>query len=282
MSIDDSLLSKLEKLIVLEQGKRAKGLEGDVHSMNEAEAMAEAIQRILLKHNLSMSRVEFEIENKKPVGPALWDPEVWGAKILNKRSAWREELAVVVAYAHLCTLLVMPKTNSLFFVGREDHRLCALYAYSMLVRFAERQSRHETRKKRRELRKSEGTAKNAYGWREAWLHGFNLSIADRYRAMEEAMVERAWEQSQMMAMAGGEGHTSIELSRRLTLARDKAQEWANQNDEVEGSAHGLDHKSAEELSIGGLHAGWLAGQRVELGTKGLHVAEDAKALSSGE
>lgn len=279
----DEVLRKLERLISVERSKRAVGEQGDIASLNEAEAFADKIQQLLLQHNLTISEVEFVAEQRNnPVGAELWDPASYGTKQLNRRSQWREELAAVVAHAHLCRLLVLPGSNVLFFVGREADRKCGAYAYGMLVHFAEKHSRSERRRIRRELRhKGESTAA-AYGWREAWLRGFTLRVAERYRAMERAAVLQATQQAQAIArLQGGGTAPGGALVRRLEDVRQAAKDFVDSL--APGEVDALDDKDPERLSLAGLQAGYRAGDRVALGRQGLEDggSEDGRTLTSG-
>lgn len=267
---DEDVIRKLRKLIAVEEGKRKLG---DKVSMAEAELFAEKIHNILMQHNLSMSDVKHDEYISEDIGAEVWNPKVWGAKAMDKRSGWREELAVIVAHAHFCRILVTSGSNTVYFVGRHNDRVCALYAYGMLVRFAERQSRKEARKARRKMRRAYGSARAAYGWRSAWLSGFNLRIASRYREMELSSMRQAEWNREVLNGLPGDGPYSKNSIVKVDEARRTVKDWLDRAMNGVEDADELEYSSKENM--GGLRAGYEAGGTLPLDAKGA-IGGDSK------
>lgn len=246
--LDTAVLRKLEALLAKEADLRGSALP---HSQHEAEATARAFQRLLLRHHLSMSDVEYALSGQRnPVDAELFDPQEHGLRNLQRRTYWQEELASIVAEAHLCALLVVPGSNIVFFVGRRQDRAVCARAYAMLLRFAEVQSKRDTAR----VQYREGSTGGQY--RMAWLRGFNLRIGQRYREYERQMVEQAVGQNEALArLPGGTGITSTSLVRRLDSARAEVAEWVAANVGLPEA----DLVSPPVDDFGGLSAGYRAG-----------------------
>lgn len=258
---DRKVMRQLEALMAKEASLRGNSAP---HSQHEAEATAKAIQRLLLRHHLSMSDLEvLRASTANPVDAELFSPEEHGVRNAQKRMYWQEELAAVVSYAHLCTILVVPTTNLVFFVGRKEDREVCAYAYGMLLRFADSRSLHEHQRARARLRGQPGAS---VGYRNSWLRGFNLRIAQRYRELEAAMVQQALEQNAALSkgLPGGTGITNASLVTRLDAVRDDAQKWVRENVALPEAE--LTPTPATDLD--GLGDGYRAGGEPALGVRG--------------
>ena len=246
---DRSVLRKLEALLAKEASLRGSP---EPHSQHEAEATAKAIARLLLRYHLSLSDVESAaVSQDAGVGAALWEPEAHGLAARNRTVFWQEELASIVAEAHLCALLVVTGSNRLYFVGAPQDREVAVVAYGLLARFADQSSREAA-----------GSGPHSKGYRAAWLRGFNLRIAERYRDLEHSMVQQAIEQNEALArLPGGTGITVGSLVGRLASIREAARAWVAQH-ATEAQAPAGRPPSPRDL--GALRDGYAAGSRPPL------------------
>lgn len=130
---EDRVLDKLQKIKAHADSAAKIGNEA------EAQAFAEMLQRLLLKHNLEMSDLEFERhEREEPVIEHLVDWTTYGLENKLARSAWEQRLASVVARAHFCRIMVQPGSNRVTFVGRKSDIAVAEYLTVVLVRSARR------------------------------------------------------------------------------------------------------------------------------------------------
>lgn len=239
---------------------------------NEAEAFAAAIKDMLDRHNLSMSDVEFALAKEQdPQGQSFFDPRTVGVKRGMRRSPWQEELAVIVAHAHFCRILVVPGSNLVFFVGRDSNRQVAVYVYGMLLTFADKQSWTDYGVEYRKLESAGRSTAPTRGYRAAWLRGFNLRIAERYRAMERETVARANAQADVLGNLPG-GARSTALTRRLDGLREETGEFMDELDRPEA-----DEVKQKQVTHGqGLRKGYERGADVDLGRKAVGDADPAK------
>lgn len=271
--VSDAVMRKLRLMVAKLAGLRGSERLAD---QNEAEAFAAAIKDMLDRHNLSMSDVEFaEAQESDKLGESYFDPEWVGVKRGKRRSPWQEELAVVVGHAHFCRILVVPGANAVFFLGRESHRQVCVYVYGMLLSFADTQSWKEYGEEYGRCLETYGTSKPSRGFRSAWLRGFNLRIAERYRAMERATVQQAVEQNDALAqLPGGTGTTGSALALRLDNLREDVKRFTDAA--CEDDASELKHKEVKHHQ--GLRKGYEAGGRVDLGRQALEEVKDAGVL----
>lgn len=130
----DKIKDKLGKLKAMAEGAEAIGNEA------EAQAFAEMFQRLLLKHKLDMSDLDFSnMEKEEPVDRHFIDyknyPEFEKKKT---RVQWQEWLSQIVAKAHFCDILVWNRTNRICIVGRKSDAVVAEYMIITMVRAADK------------------------------------------------------------------------------------------------------------------------------------------------
>ena len=265
---NDKVLRQLQALLDKEASLRGTA---EPHNQHEAEATAQAVQRLLLRHHLAMSDVAYIMEARRnPVGAEEFNPAEHGVAGARYRVPWQEQLAATVAQAHLCALLVVPGSNRVLFVGREQDRRVAATAFGLLLRFGAVRSQEyagavvgrgagrATPEREQRLR------------RAAWLRGYNLRIAERYRELERRMVQQAMEQNNALArLPGGTGISTGALARRLTNARAEAEAWV-QAQVGSDPATALPTDPVDDVAA--LHAGFTAGGEPALGAKGAVAA----------
>jgi hypothetical protein len=129
----ESVLEKIKKLIDHERSARSIG------STAEAQAFAERIQQMLLKHKVSMSEVEMaSLDAEDPIG-------ISSARTRAKRvERWRQILAGGIANSFFCKLLKTVEGShgvEFVFIGRTGDRTAAMEMYQHLSGIAPRLSK---------------------------------------------------------------------------------------------------------------------------------------------
>lgn len=143
----DRVLNKLVKMQAVREGEAALGNEA------AAEAFAEAINRMLIEHELKPSDLDYaRSQDHDPVIEVPVNLGHYKIKSTGHRTAWQEALARIVARAHLCTFLVRNGSNQITFVGTRSHAMVAEYAYGCLVPAADTMSFHAAHAYRTGLR----------------------------------------------------------------------------------------------------------------------------------
>lgn len=169
--VTDKLMDRIRKLWAKAESAKAIG------SVHEAEAFAEAVQRMLIKYKLEMSAIETPVE-EDPIEHAWIDWDDHGLRTTSKRIAWLERLAAAVAMAHFCRIVVQTRSNRILFVGRRQDRQIAEYVFVTLVREGERQANagywRERYRAQRQGHYSTG------GYKSSFLYGFVSRIQERY------------------------------------------------------------------------------------------------------
>lgn len=184
----ETVIEKLAKLKAKEISAR------DLGNMEEAEAFAEGISRMLLKHNLEMSEVElFEQKDKDPVQSEVFHPSRNGIKFKRRRIEWQERLAGIIAYNNFCQILVVPRTNIVYFVGRKEHRQVAAYLYGYLGRTIEDYAERAYMREYDRLYNSGQSTYAVRGWKAAFIDGAVNAIGQRLRKMRAEELQTAGE-----------------------------------------------------------------------------------------
>jgi hypothetical protein len=172
--------------------KMQKSRDGEAKLGNDAaaEAFAGAINRMLIEYELHPSDLDYartkdndpiiekRVDWKQHVRPGD-DPNSKRYQPANKRIAWQETLARVVAGAHLCSFLIQKNSDTIWFVGTKAHATVAEYVYVILVYAAYDMAKAETTAYKRQC-VQEGDPGRAFGFRESWLSGFITRIDQRF------------------------------------------------------------------------------------------------------
>jgi hypothetical protein len=179
----DKVLDKLSKLKAAREGEAALG------NSAAAEAFAEAINRLLIQHELSEVDIPIGGVKDEPIIEQQVDLKQFGIKYSRVRIGWQEALARIVAPAHLCRFLVHSGSNFITFVGTREHVAVAEYAYGVLASAADRMSM----KAREDWWKDEcgGQHLESGGFRASWLSGFIGRIGERFREARKVEVAQA-------------------------------------------------------------------------------------------
>lgn len=124
----EKIIDKIRKLQALKDGAEKVG------SIEEAANAAEKVQRLLLKHNLSMAdlgRYTVEVNT-----PQMTTVSAMGEFNWQKREGmWLFTLASVVGDFYLCKIVLSQGVNDVMirYIGREDNTLTAIAAMKNLV-----------------------------------------------------------------------------------------------------------------------------------------------------
>lgn len=190
MTVHEKLLDKLAKIKRMADGAKAIGSEA------EAQAFADALQRMLLEHKLEMSDIEFDtMEKDSPVERHHIDYAKYNLKVKKTRVAWMEELAIIVARAHFCKILVQPGSSRITLVGRREDCVVAEYTLITLQRAAETISARAYDAYRNEERRNQiaafgeagkhGSMPHTFGFRESFIGAFISRLRERLKNTAE-------------------------------------------------------------------------------------------------
>jgi len=102
-------------------------------------------------------------------------------EVVNRRRGWSEELASIVADAYSSRILVTPGRSYITFVGHKSNVAIAEYLYITMLRAAEKLSDKAAKTFRANHRAEHGVGATPAGYRESWLDGFTLRIAQRLK-----------------------------------------------------------------------------------------------------
>lgn len=253
MTPTEKVLDKLAKL------KKAAESEAHLGNTAAAEAFAEAINRLLIQHELSAQDIPSGVQPDEPIIKLQFDHSTYGIKPVSTRVGWQEILAIIVAEAHLCKILVHTRSNHITFVGTHVHTVYAAHAYGVLVSAATRMSKEARDAYWREKRNDPNFIAGNY--RAAWLTGFIGRIQQRLAAARAAEVQ-----------ASGVAQSTALV--RLDQALVRAQEFLDQGKYKQSAPVHLQDGCYE-----GRVAGWKAADAIPLGQKGVETTGTQKRIS---
>lgn len=176
----EKIIDRIRKLHAKAESAKAIG------SLEEADAFATAVEKMLMKYKLSQATLTFEEkEAEDPLGMHWldWDSQD-GMRANKRRIPWIERLAMFVCEAHFCKIIVSRQSNNILIVGREQDRQVAEYMVVMLVRLGTRLADEAYRKERYRCWKK-GALEEAHGYREAFLFGYVKRLRERYAEMRK-------------------------------------------------------------------------------------------------
>lgn len=254
----NKILDKLAKLKASRDGEAAIGNQA------AAEAFAEAINRLLLQHELSEADIPDATAKDEPIVELWTTPDELranGVKYGRVRQGWQEALARRVAAAHLCRFLVTTGSNTITFVGTEAHAQCAKYAYLVLAGAASRMSVEARDAYWREHR-DEPDFKSG-NFRAAWLKGFIERIGERF---DEARRKE-------VAAAGVSTSTALVCLNRAIVRAD-----AYVKDKYKRHVHAPTFRGGIST---GYHEGRRAADRMKIGQRGVDAGSSVKKLGGG-
>jgi hypothetical protein len=182
----EKVLARLVKIQALRES------EARIGNTAAAESFAQAINRMLIENELSPSDIDYaRATDKDPVIQKRVNLDAFKIKKVQKRSAWQETFARIVAKAHLCSFLIRSGSNDIWFVGTESHATVAEYVYGTLVVAASRMCEKEYRTYRWKLYNEGGSTTAARGFNESWMSAFLKRIEERFNEARQAAVTEA-------------------------------------------------------------------------------------------
>lgn len=188
----DRMIDKLKKMAAARDG------EAKIGNIEASEAFAAAINRMLLDNELSVAEIDYtKIVDVDPVIELYVDYARYGVERKQRRIDWTEMLARIVAKAHLCTFMVVPGSNAIWFVGTKSHATVAEYVFGTLIPVVERMCYLDYRRYRQSIPRVGDSYKRpaSHGFQEAWLNAFLKRIAQRFEDAKAAAVAHASDSS---------------------------------------------------------------------------------------
>lgn len=212
----ESVLESLKKMIEHERSSR------EVGNVQEAEAFAARIQRLLTEHKLDMTEVEWEArEAGEPIDWSFVRPSDVGFHGKRQRVGWQIYLANGIAEANTCEA-VMSKGNSMYFVGRTtDRGVCAtmfLYLLKIAKELAEKDALASMNDQREEFIEAKGyyDARRFLAWmqdyRKAWYQGFVFAIVQRLETETKKVQEEKNNELAMIHIAKDRELIKVEVA----------------------------------------------------------------------
>jgi hypothetical protein len=260
----EKMIRKLVKM------QAARDSEAKIGNLEAAETFAAAINRMLVEYELQPSDLDYaRTQDDDPVVEVLVELQKYAIDKKRCRVAWQEALARIVAKSHLCTFLLRPGSNQIWFVGTKSHATVAEYVYGTLVPIANKMSISEKYKYGHECFARDGHWRGVNGFREAWLDAFVKRIAERFDDARKSAVA----ESVVDLPAGSE---SVALM-RLDGALVKVQKYIDDKFKSRRS-------SASPLSRGrstnaeGSKRGRAAADAMTIGRKGLNGGSSTRGL----
>lgn len=245
----EEIIQKIKKL--QEMAKSA----AEVSTEAEAHAFSAAMQRLMAKHKITMTEVQYQaLDDEDPMGRIIVG-ENYGRPRKKARIDWQESLASAICSAHFCRIVVIQGSSLLYFVGRSSDTEAAAQTFGYMASVAEKIADKEysiayrqawNQKSRTD--KQEELA-NLRGFRRSFLAGFVFRLRVRYEEELETI------KSELNKDNNPEG--LVRLDRSIEAVRN----WMTQNmntrrakttrrevSNLEGFQRGID--SANSIKIG--------------------------------
>jgi hypothetical protein len=205
----------IDKLLKLQASREGEARLGNSAA---AEAFAGMINKMMLEHELHPSDLDYaRAADDDPIVEVKTDLSRYRIDAKHTRIAWQENLARIVANAHLCKFLIRTGSNDITFVGTRSHAVVAEYAFGTLVNAAKALSWEAYVAYGKECAKAEGRGRKwvaaERGFIESWLAAFTGRIEERMQETRRAAVAEA-----ARDVPGGESMALMRLDGALTKA----------------------------------------------------------------
>lgn len=237
--------------------------ETAIGNSEAAEAFASAINSMLLKHELEESDITYAANrDDDPIVQLSVDLSRYRIEKKKQRIAWQEQLARIVAQAHLCRFLIYSGSNRIVFVGTHSHTTVAEYVYGTLVPAAKKLCAQAYQQYGMEDSPDGKWRAREPGFNESWMSAFILRISERFdEARKTAITE---------IEVGGTTQALIRLGGALI----KAQQYID--DKFKGTAAPLQRIHGNHGE--GRARGRAAADAITIGRRGVSAAP--KCLTS--
>lgn len=179
MSPTERIIDKLKKIQAHADSAR------EIGNIAEAQAFAEMFERLLTRHKINMSDIDFEkLDVDEPVENNYIDFSKYpDFKVKRSAVQWQSVLAQIVAKAHYCDIVRWTGSNKFYIVGRRSDAEVAEYAIITLIRAAGKIARKEYGTFYRKCISEDGHPHRARGFHDAFLLGFVNRIDERYKEL---------------------------------------------------------------------------------------------------
>ena len=247
----------LNKLVKMQAARQSEAQLGNAEA---AEAFAGAINRMLIDYELNPSDIDYaRATDNDPVIELRVELETHGIKSSKSRVAWQESLAMSIANAHLCSILIRPGSNAIYFVGTKSHATVAEYLYGTMVPAISRMSKDAELRYWHATGCGRGRDNKALGYRSAWIDAFIQRIWERFKEARKAAV----------AHATTEGISTETVLIRLDGALVKVRKYIDDRFSNKAARHAsvLNHRSRDHED--GRAAGKAAADKITLGQRGI-------------
>lgn len=257
MVIDPKVLERIKKLH--DHATSAK----QIGSEAEALAFMEGVEKMLTKHGLSMSDVEFKLEQEQdPVGKERVSAERVGSRKKSRWTSWEWNIIRAVAKHHACEPIIAWRDAEVVLVGREINRRVAEFMMLTLITTANRLAT-KAYGERYKAAVLEGDVTAARGYRRSFLVAFSRRIADRYTDLAD--------QSDLTAEERGVALVRLDSEKELT-------------ERYVSAMTGLSTKRTSAGAMSNLHGavdGRKAAESVSLSAKGINSSGTTQQLLGG-
>jgi hypothetical protein len=245
----DKVLRKLQKLQASREGEAALGNEA------AAEAFAGMINKMLIEYELNPTDIDYaRATDNDPIIELKVNQSAYRIEQSKVRQAWQQ--------AHLCTILIRPRSNDIYFVGTKSHATVAEYVYGTMVPAVAKMSKTAEVRYWHQTGCGRGVNNKAKGYRAAWIDAFIGRIWERFAEARRAAVAEA------AANRGGSTETGL---MRLDGALMKVRKYINDrfgNQKAACKIGSLNYRSRNHED--GRAAGRAAADKITLGQRGLN------------
>lgn len=193
------ILERIKKLVELARSEEKLG------NIEAAATIAAKVQRMLLRHDLTMDDVEVAESDKEGYVMVTCTPP---PHILRRhRVGWQEDLAASIAEAHMCKSLVLQDSNVQVFAGKKQDAEVCDYMYMVLVTAAVQIADESYEATINRLYANFGYPRDCglldnrlVGFKDAFYVGFVLAIGNRYMQTAKDIREEATKGGESVAM----------------------------------------------------------------------------------
>lgn len=248
MSDRKEKIRKLKKLF--EHSDSAKNLGSEA----EAQAFAEMAQKLLVEYKIDTSELSEEEEEQElrkicRVRPRYsYGKKDPGIRFRSRRIEWLVHLAIMVADAHFCRVVVIKGTSTVDMAGRRHDAETAAEVYEQLVEAAERIADKEYARYFYKMR-DEGLERKARGYRGSFLLGFCSRIGQKYREHMAALKEYYAHDQKALEILKGYGKDIEEFfDQDPTIGMKDEDRRSLKVANLAGWSHGRDQADRMELS----------------------------------
>lgn len=246
----------IDKIVKLQQ--QADG-EAKLGNSAAAESFAAMANKLLLDYELSASDLDYKRNSEKdPVIEKYVDFGKHNMKVCKTRIWWQEELANLIANAHLCRVLIIPGSNRVVFVGTQSHATVAEYVFGTMVPAIDKMADVEYYAYYDQMAR-QGKGAEARGYRKGWLKAFVMRLGQRFHDERQKSIARAKADNAMP-----ESQSLIRLGNSMQKV----------NDYIDNKFKAKRRRYVGELQFGRNHAagirdGAAAADRINLGQRGI-------------